>query len=366
MKINSNAFGAPGAAAEKKLAADGETPAPASFGRKPPAPETQESAGAPTDQEIGAAAPSSEPQAVERISLFTRPAKTPVKGADHGDEAAAEAVQSPSDPKSKKLTWAWRRKPVAPKVGDQVSAARLPNKSRPMLIVAGVFVVGAILGPWLAQKSAPAQPQAAGPNPAVQAVADTLNGGTFGAAPRVAGLETPVAGPASDEVALPSAVAPQVQIPALGEDRYTAMLQQMKSGDGSASQPVTVVPKINPALQPSRSGEQESYKPVDVYPKVAIPLEIEKSTTPANATADLIQIERNVSPTGRYVVLRIERNPEGILAALLMPLGGRQAIDSAWVFVGDATSDGMVVENIVSNSVIMRTTNGRSIQIALN
>jgi hypothetical protein len=144
------------------------------------------------------------------------------------------------------------------------------------------------------------------------------------------------------------------------------MLERMKRGEASPSEPVTVIGKIDPNAQRPQPPTADPAKPVDPYPKVAIPLEIEKPSNSVKITSEPIQLERSMAPSGRYVVLRIERNPEGVLAALLMPLGGRQAVDSAWVFVGDATSDGLVIENITSTSVVMRTSNGRSIQVALN
>jgi hypothetical protein len=167
----------------------------------------------------------------------------------------------------------------------------------------------------------------------------------------------------------PAAVEQTIAIPSEGEERYAAMLARMKQGTPSPQHTVQIVPKINSQAAvpaPSTSRQELAAPQVDPYPKESIPLEIEKRDLTVRSESKPIAIERNLSPSGRYIVLRIERNQQGIPAALMMPIGGRQAIDSAWVFVGDATSDGMVIENITSDTVVMKAANGRSIQIALH
>lgn len=370
MKINANAFGAAGADAAQKVAVEADQAPPKSFKTNATvhaavlntnAADNLDGGQAVSDANLAAtvATPIQQP-------IFTKAARLHTDSQSQENQPVENKEAKPSsDRNNDRLKWIWRRK-ASPSSKPKVSEAIEPNNSRPLLIVAGVFVIGAILGPWLAQKAAPEQSKPAGPNPAVQVVADTLNGGTFAAAPVApnAGL---VANPQSPTEVNPAGN-PQsaVQIPQAGEERYTAMLERMKKGDGSPVDPVTVVPKIDPNAQRPQSPATDSSKPIDPYPKVAIPLEIEKPGNAGKVTSEPIQLERSIAPSGRYVVLRIERNPDGVLAALLMPLGGRQAIDSTWVFVGDATSDGMVIENINTTSVVMRTSNGRSIQIALN
>ncbi|MDT8992872.1 hypothetical protein RQP54_18505 [Curvibacter sp. APW13] len=278
-------------------------------------------------------------------------------------EAPAEATKN--DAPARSIRWRWRPTGKPGKTDEASSSAKVPNKSRPAVIIAAMFVAGIVAGPWLLQKTAPAQPQAAGPNPSVQAVADTLNRGTFANAPA-----SPVAVPNEVAAPTPAADVKDPIIPAAGEERYAAMLERMRAGGQAQPQePITVIKKINAAQQPTPTTSSQvdgSATPKDPYPAEAIPLEIEKTAKSAKAQEQAIVIERHLSPSGNYTVLRIERNPQGQLAALLMPTGGRQAIDSAWVFVGDATTDGMVIENITGNSVVLRTPSGRSIQIAVH
>ncbi|CAM8641353.1 hypothetical protein MCEMSEM18_03468 [Comamonadaceae bacterium] len=365
MKINLSAFGAPGEEASAKQAHQAVTFKPHA-GTSADAEKIVADTQLPqvTQENTNTEEAQHEPPSAPR-SLFTRPA-----GNSAAEPGATDAPSSPVDEKSEAkrstgLKWTWpRRSASSPK--ERVSAAIEPNKSRPLLIVAGVFVIGAVVGPWLAQRSAPPQQQAGGPNSAVQAVADTLNGGAFASSPAPT-VATPGAGMSpTTEVSLGSVATPQVEIPAAGEERYAAMLERMKKGEAAPQEPLTIIPEMKGTAKQASPAKLEIAKPVDPYPKVAIPLQIEKTAEQSKTQSDLIQIERGITPSGKYVVLRIERNPEGLLAALLMPVGGRQAIDSAWVFVGDATSDGMVVENINANSVVMRTVSGRSVQIALN
>ncbi len=382
MKINSKAFGAAGEAVEKKIA-DSESPAPrgsfiprggdhsdqdvsdqeklqrpegyiqTTIQSPPPVPAT------PSPTEAG-------------VPMFTRPRKpAPTLESEsttkQENQAPNESATHADKPEKKPIwNWAWKRKKAKIEV-EPKSSAMLPNKSRPAVIFGAIFVVGLIIGPWIAQKATPGQQVPAGPNPAVQAVVDTLKGGTLGSAQPV-----PAAAfqPPQDTATSTSTDQPPTPIPAGGEERYAAMLEKMKQGSVTPQEPVKIVPKINQSTLPSASlapsRQEQPSASADPYPKESIPLAIEKGAGQISVEVKPIAIERSMSPSGKYIVLRIERNPQGHPAALLMPIGGRQAVDAAWVFIGDATSDGMVIENITSNTVVLQTANGRSLQIALH
>lgn len=378
MKINSSAFGAAGAAAEKRVTESTPPSVRPSFvprggsdseGRVDPDlnPEPVDDRQKIQDSVLDVSDPTGTPTA--GAPMFTKARKGPAQDVVTG--TAAEAHQDSGEGKAEskrveksRLHWAWKRSKSTTET-EPKSSAMVPNNSRPLVIVAAVFVGGLIVGPWIVQNATPSQQQPAGPNPSVQAVADTLKGGAFGSAPSApANPVEPgvVAGTVQDE--------PKAEIPMEGEARYEAMLARMKQGGAEAQEPVKIVPKISQSTTPSSGAgmvKQESANaPVDPYPKEAIPLDIEHGTAKPKDEPKTIAIEQGIAPSGRYIVLRIERNQQGIPAALLMPIGGRQAIDSAWVFVGDATSDGLVIENITSNTVVMKTATGRSIQIALH
>lgn len=376
MKINSKAFGASGAAAERKIEEEG-TP------NRPSFIPSGESAGAHQDAEAVPTLDAAEPaQITETVSsaasapsvpMFTRPRKNTPQPAPAEvceapkDEAKDPVAQEEPKPKSR-LRWSWPKKRTQ-SVEEPTSTAKVPNKSRPMVIVAGVFVVGAIVGPWVAQKSNPVQTPAAGPNPAVQAVADTLKGGALGSAPAVPGGTAAIAPAPVEASQATTALQPQINIPTEGEERYTAMLERMKQGGSTPQDALKIVPKLNPAaapVAPSTARNATVAPQVDPYPKDAIPLAIENGAGQVKVDTKPIAIERSLAPSGNYIVLRIERNAQGTPAALMMPIGGRQALDAAWVFIGDATTDGMVIENITANTVVVKTANGRSIQLALH
>lgn len=309
--------------------------------------------------------------------VFTRAHKrqNPDPRAEPETQEPEVAQPVPKTSKSRRSALEWLgslRKVTAKRSDDEpISAAKEPNRNRLVIVAAVLVVVGAIVGPWLAQTTVPPQQVAAGPTPAVQAVADTLNGGGFASAPATAALETE-----GSVVAVPKEPPMgRSEIPAQGEARYQAMLERLRQGDTGSKDGIKIVGAIDPNVSVGAGAkgpvakvqEVVQPKPQDLYPKDPIPLRIERTgdAVSVDSTPKALVIERGVVPSGHYVVLRIEPNPQGMLSALLMPLGGRQALDSAWVFVGDATSDGMVVENITRSIVVLRTPNGRNIQIAL-
>jgi len=61
------------------------------------------------------------------------------------------------------------------------------------------------------------------------------------------------------------------------------------------------------------------------------------------------------------LVLRIAFDQDGNGAALVMPLGGRPALDAAWVRRGDRTADGFTIEAVDTTLVRVKTPANRVI-----
>lgn len=287
------------------------------------------------------------------IPMFTRP----------GDQLDTQNTPVEPSPKAKKkMAWNWRlfrSKPAASEL--PISSAKKENPTRVWVAVVIIFVIGAVLGPWLSQNPAPPAPQPAGPNPAAKAIADTLNGESFGSLAKTEpGVDHVVQ---QTEVAPPTPTVEPKPIAPEGEARYLDMLTRMKESTNVDAP--KVVPKIDPSARTSISPQEYAYsQPVNPYPASPIPLEIEKGTSLTESEQPKLEIDRGLTPAGRYVVLQLAYNEQGILSALMMPIGGRRAIDAAWVFVGDATSDGLVVEAISRSAVVLRTPNGRTIALS--
>ncbi len=102
-------------------------------------------------------------------------------------------------------------------------------------------------------------------------------------------------------------------------------------------------------------------RPVNPYPDTPISLSIEGSVDQAAAANTPLRVTNETAPNGRYLVLRIAADQGGHTAALVMPLGGRPALDAAWIRSGDRTADGFTIEAVESKLVRVRTPANRVI-----
>lgn len=304
-------------------------------------------------------------QQVLRAPLFSRP----------GDQAAAPAAQpeqeqQPASQEKKAKWWTPKKKAAPQSEAPGRASAKKPNTSRPMVIVAAALLAGAILGPWLSQKAAPPAPQAAGPNEAAKQIAETLRGGGLGSTAEGTSNPTPPAAPAAQETV--EEAPERAPIAAQGDARYLAMLDRMKEDKPAADGGPKVVPKLDASAAPAASGGTARTSAgqravnVDPYPEKPIPLDIEQGAQTqfaAQRPEPRLAVVQGEARPGNFVVLRIDRNADGVWSALMMPAGGRIKSEAAWVFVGDSTSDGFEVQSIAAGSVSLRTPTGRYIQL---
>ena len=220
-----------------------------------------------------------------------------------------------------------------------------------------ILILGIIAGPWIAQTAIPDAPQPAGPGGAASAVAETLKASALGVAIGPVDTQQPAPLPAS------ASLAADPPIPSKGEGRYLSMLDQVRSG-GIA--PIEVVPKVQSQTAPTRDGQtyaapRAPRPPINPYPDTPISLSIEGSVDQAAAANTPLRVTNETAPNGRYLVLRIAADQGGHTAALVMPLGGRPALDAAWIRSGDRTVDGFTIEAVESKLVRVRTPANRVI-----
>ncbi len=299
----------------------------------------------------------------------------PVAGAAQASpQAVAEAAAQPVSAAAPttatraadtKPIWSLRRKPG--EAAQPLSAATKPNRQRTMVIAAALFLVGIVVGPWLAQKAIPQPPPAPAPGQSVQAIADTLKASALG----LPVPSMPQSGTASLSEAAAAASPASAPLPATGEERYLSMLQALKATQPEAQPPIRVVPRMAGAAPADAMEGRGATRPVaarEAYPAVPITLDIEQDQAARARTGDNLAAQNLAPttaaiPTGRYLVLRIAPSRDGALAALMVPLGGDPARDAQWVYAGDATADGFAVEGVSARHVVLRSPSGRLVQL---
>lgn len=275
---------------------------------------------------------------------------------------SAQPVETaaPKSGKPEYKLWAWKRGAKA-KIEDAAeSPAKKVNQARYAIIGAIVFAVGIVVAPWFANQTGKNEAEKPmGPN-AAAVVASTLSNSAMGVAIPTGAADSNDTSATATVGAEPAPAQSQVSIPAAGEARYTAMLGAIKDSETVTGVPAISVKHIPKAADSKNTNEIEAPA---VKRITAVPLQMETGADLSAGTPDGEADNANAKASELFKVVRIDQNRIGEFVAYIAPIGGREATQGSWAFVGDTTRSGFYIEGITAYHVLLRAPNGRVQQL---